>query len=269
MPGKAPRWGWDDPLRALEMQTSLWSSAGVPTLSAGPATPYRTLFATFQRLLVDREITARVGRHDVALTVTEFNSAPDPRGLAVGQLGEVRLAARDVRWDQHRFDRATAVLHNARVRPGVAPLLVAAPVELSLTLPAEVVVALLERAAPKLRSELRADGTARLHWVRHPDWGGLEVDVRAAGSTLWLKPRALVVRQRRWPLPARVPSYQSRLPDLPRGLLVTGVRVGADSLQLSGLLPEWRMELPLRRLEDTINHLSQRAGALSLAWPLT
>jgi hypothetical protein len=38
-----------------------------------------------------------------------------------------------------------------------------------------------------------------------------------------------------------------------------------DSLEISGLLPEWRMELPLRHLEDVISQLSQ--GALSFAWP--
>jgi hypothetical protein len=55
------------------------------------------------------------------------------------------------------------------------------------------------------------------------------------------------------------------LPELPHGLLVTGVSLGVDSLEISGLLPEWRMELPLRHLEDVISQLSQ--GALSFAWP--
>jgi hypothetical protein len=55
------------------------------------------------------------------------------------------------------------------------------------------------------------------------------------------------------------------LPELPHGLLVTGVSLGVDTLQISALLPEWRMELPLRHLEDVISQLSQ--GALSFAWP--
>ncbi|MGH3525028.1 MAG: hypothetical protein ACRDU4_19905, partial [Mycobacterium sp.] len=219
-------------------------------------------------LLVGREIVARVGGHDVTLTITEFDSPLDPRGLAVGQLGEVRLTGRNMRWDQHRFDGATVVLHNVHLRPGVSPLLVAAPVELSLALPAEVIDGVLRQAVPRLRGELRADGTARLHLVRRPAWGSLEVDVESVGPTLWLKPRALITRRRRWALPPRVPAYPVHLPDLPRGLLVTGVSLGADSLRLSSLLPEWRMELPLRNLEDIITRLSQRAGALNLAWPL-
>jgi hypothetical protein len=36
--------------------------------------------------------------------------------------------------------------------------------------------------------------------------------------------------------------------------LVTDVSLGADALQVSALLPEWRMELPLRQLSDAITH---------------
>jgi hypothetical protein len=265
MPRLAPRWPWDDPLRALQTLTSLWSSAGLPSVSAGAAAPYRTLFTTLKRLLVGREIRVRVDHRDIALTVTEFDSPLDPLGLAVGQLGEVLLAARDMRWDQHRFDHVTAVLHNVHV----PPLLLAAPVELSAAVSAELFDAVLRQAAPQLCGELRADGTARVHWARRPALGSLEVDVQAVGSTLWLKPHAVVIRRRRWPLPAQVPVYPVGLPALPRGLLVTGVSFGSDSLQLSGLLPEWRMELPLSHLEDVITYLTHRAGAgaLSLAWP--
>jgi hypothetical protein len=265
MPPKVPSWGWDDPFRSLNVVSTLLSSAGMPSISAGVTAPYRTLFTTLQRLLVGRQITVRIDRHDVAMTVTEFDSPLDPRGLAVGQLGEVRLAVRDMRWDQHRLDRAAAVLRNVHVRPGVPPMLVAAPVELSSALPAEVVDAVLRQAVPGLRGELNSDGTARLHWARRPTWGGIDVDVAAVGSTLWLTPRALVARHRRWSLPAWLPAYPVRLPALPRGLLVTDVGFEADSLRWSGLVPEWRMELP--ELEDIIAYMSQRAGALSLAWP--
>jgi hypothetical protein len=56
------------------------------------------------------------------------------------------------------------------------------------------------------------------------------------------------------------------LPDLPHGLLVTDVSLGSDSLQVSGVLPQWRMELPLRNLEEIISQLSQ--GIFSIVWPL-
>jgi hypothetical protein len=269
MSPRVPRLRWDDPFGALEMLGSLWSSAGLPSVTAGAAQaaamPYRTLFITLQQLLVGKEVTVRIGEHDVVLTVTELDSALEPQGLAVGQLGDVRLAARDIRWERNHLQSAVAVLHNLHIRPGMPPLVVSAPAELTTAVPANIFDDVLRQAAPQLRGELCEDGNARLRWARRPGWGGLDVDVDVVGKTLWLRPRALVTGRRRWILPARLPAYQVPLPELPHGLLVTGVTLGVDSLEISGLLPEWRMELPLRYLEDLISRLSQ--GALSFAWP--
>lgn len=269
MPPKVPRLRWDDPLRALDVLGSLWSSTGLPSVTSvsaqAVAVPYRTLFTTLQQLLVGKRITIRMGDHDVTLTVTELDSELEPRALAVGQLGEVRVAARDIEWGQQRLQRAVAVLRNVHIRPGVPPLVVAAPVELSTALPAEIFDEMVRQAAPQLHAQLRADSTAQLHWVRRPGWGSLEVDVNVVGTTLWVRPRALLTGQRRWKLPKRTPAHPVPMPELPHGLLVTGVSLGVDSLEISGLLPEWRMELPLRHLEDVISQLSQ--GALSFAWP--
>jgi hypothetical protein len=269
MPPKVPRLRWDDPLRALDVLGSLWSSTGLPSVTSvsaqAVAVPYRTLFTTLQQLLVGKRVTIGMGDHDVTLTVTELDSELEPRALAVGQLGEVRVAARDIEWGQQRLQRAVAVLRNVHIRPGVPPLVVAAPVELSTALPAEIFDEMVRQAAPQLHAQLRADSTAQLHWVRRPGWGSLEVDVNVVGNTLWVRPRALLTGQRRWKLPKRTPAHPVPLPELPHGLLVTGVSLGLDSLEISGLLPEWRMELPLRHLEDVISQLSQ--GALSFAWP--
>lgn len=273
MSPKVPFLRWDDPFRALDALASLWSSAGLPSVSAATTqaatVPYRTLFATLQQLLVGKGVTVRIGEHDVRLTVTELESELDPQGLAVGQLGEVRVAAHDISWDDNdsgqRLQSAVAVLRNVHIRPGVPPLVVAAPAELSTELPKEIFDGVLKQAAPHLRSELGQDGTTRLRWARRPGWGGLEVDAEVTGTTLWLRPRALVTGQRRWKLPVRTPAYQVPLPELPHGLMITGVEMAEDSLRVSGLLPEWRMELPMRALEDLITRLSQ--GALSFSWP--
>ena len=273
MSPKVPRLHWDDPFRALDALASLWSSSGLPSVGAGAAqavaAPYRTLFATLQQLLVGKEVTVgrggQGGDQNVVLTVTELDSALEPQGLAVGQLGEVRVAARDIRWHDQRLQHAVAVLHNVHIRPGVPPVVVAAPVTLSSALPAKIFDDAVRQAVPQLRGELREDGTARLRWGRQQGWGGLEVDVDAVGKALWLRPRAVVAGQRRWQLPARTPAYRIALPELPLGLLVTDVSLGAGALQVSALLPEWRMDLPLRHLEDVITRLSQ--GALSFTWP--
>lgn len=259
-------WRWDDPLRSLEMLSSLWTAAGLPSIGATAVVPYRVLFMTLQHLLVGKELTVRMKENDLELTVTEFDSPLDPRELAAGQFGEVRFGAKDVRWDEHCFDDLTAVLSNVHVRPGVPPVLVAAPVQLSATLSAESLFELVDRAVPAIRGELRDDGSVHLMWSRTPGFGSLEVDVEAVGNTLWLKPRAVTTGRKRWSLPSRAPSYPLPLPNLPQGLLLTSVEFDDGHLKLAGLLPQWRMEMPLGWLEDIVTTLS-RAGRGILTWP--
>lgn len=256
------RW---DPFRPLDMLASLWSTAAVAPVSTGAAAAYRTLFMTLRRLVVGRELSVRLDEGDITLTVTEFDSRLDVRGLAVGQLSDVRLAARDIRWDTNRLERATAVLHNVHLRPAAPPVLVAAPVDLTVELPADAIDDLFRFAAPRLAGEVGADGIARLRLARRPNLGHLEVDARLDGSTLWLTPRSLVLGRRRLRLPARAPSYPVHLPELPHGLQLTDISFRPDMLCLSGTLQEWRVDVPRARLEDVINQLSVVGRPLNLS----
>ncbi len=255
------RW---DPFRPLDMLASLWSTAAVAPVSTGAAAAYRTLFMTLRRLVVGRELSVRLDEGDITLTVTEFDSRLDVRGLAVGQLSDVRLAARDICWDKNRLDRATAVLHNVHLRPSAPPVLIAAPVHLTVELPADALDDLFRLAAPRLTGEIGEDGVARLRLARRPAFGHLEVDALLDGSTLWLKPRGLVVRSKRMRLPNRTPAYPVHLPELPHGLQLTDISIEPDMLCLSGTLQEWRVDVPRTRLEDVINQLSVVGRPLNL-----
>jgi hypothetical protein len=253
-----------DPFRPIDMLTSLWSSAAVAPVSTGAAAAYRTLFTTVRRLVVGRRLAVRLDDGDLTLTVTEFDSRLDVRRLSVGQLNDVRLAARDISWHGSRFDRATAVMHNVHMKPTAPPVLVAAPVELTLEVPAPVLDDLFLWAAPRLSGEVGADGVARLRLARRPLLGHVEVDARLDGSTLWLRPRGLVIRQARWRLPARTPAYPVHLPELPHGLMLTGIGFAPDVVCLSGTLPEWRLDVPRKRLEDILDQLSVAGVPLNL-----
>ncbi|MCV7222255.1 hypothetical protein [Mycolicibacterium elephantis] len=253
-----------DPFRPIDMLTSLWSAATVAPVS-GATVAYRSLFTTLRRLAVGRRLTVRLDDGVVTLTVTEFDSRLDPRTLSVGQLDDVRLAARDIRWNSGEFDHATAVLHNVHVRPTAPPVLVAAPVELTLEVPSAVVDGVLQKAAPRWCATFGADGVARLRLARRPSGGHLEVDARLDCSTVWLKPRNLVVGRSRVGLPARTPRYPLHLPELPNGLRLTGIAFAPDVVRLSGILPEWRMDVPPRRLEDIIGALKVVGRPLNLS----
>lgn len=253
-----------DPFRPLDMLTSLWTTAAVAPVSSGAAAAYRTLFMTVRRLVVGRRLAVRLDSGELTLTITEFDSRLDVRGLSVGQLNDVRLAARDISWDGSEFDHATAVLHNVHLRPTSPPVLVAAPVELTLDVPTTVLDDLFQWAAPRLSGEVGGDGVARLRLSRRPMLGHVEVDAQLDGSTLWLRPRGLVLRRSRWNLPARTPAYPVRLPDLPHGLQLTSISFAPDMVCLTGTVPEWRMDLPRKLLEDILNQLSVVGRPLNL-----
>lgn len=253
-----------DPFRPIDMLSSLWSTAAVVPVSTSAAAAYRTLFVTLRRLVVGRRLTVRLTDGDLTLTVTEFDSRLDVRGLSVGQLNDVRLAARDLHWGGSEFAHATAVLHNVHLRPTVPPVMVAAPVELTLDVPASALDDLFRWAAPRLSGDVGSDGIARLRLSRRPLLGHTEVDVRTDGSTLWLKPRGLVIGRKRWRLPQRTPAYPVHLPELPHGLQLTGITFAPDTVTLSGTVPEWHMDLPRKLLEDIINQLSVAGVPLNL-----
>lgn len=137
MSPRVPRLRWDDPFRALDMLASLWSSTGMSLVSAGAAqavaAPYRTLFTTLQQLLIGKEVTVRIGDHDVVLTVTELDSALEPQELVAGRRGlgggrYQRRAASDTgpgigatRADSGGFDRGGQPLPGGDQRSSTVP----------------------------------------------------------------------------------------------------------------------------------------------------
>lgn len=254
-----------DPFRPLDMFTSIWSATAMAPVNGGAAAAYRTLFMTMRRLVVGRRLTVGLDDGDLMMTVTKLDSRLDVRGLSVGQLNDVTLTARNIHWGASTFDHGTVVLHNVHMKPTSPPVLVAAPVELTLEVPAGALDDLFRSAAPRLRGEIGADGVARLRFARRPRLGHLEVEARLVGSALWLVPRKLAVGRSRLGLPAATPPYRVQLPELAPGLQLTGLELTPGVVRLRGTLPEWRTELPRKRLEDIIAQLSVTGVALNLS----
>ncbi|MGD9619513.1 MAG: hypothetical protein AB7G47_04390 [Mycolicibacterium sp.] len=254
-----------DPFRPLDMFTSMWSATAMAPVNSGAAAAYRTLFMTMRRLVVGRRLTVRLDDGDLTMTVTKFDSRLDVRGLSVGQLNDVTLTARNIRWGASSFDYGTAVLHNVHMKPTSPPVLVAAPVELTLEVPTEALDDLFRFAAPRLRGEIGPDGVARLRIARSPGLGYLEVEAGVDGSVLRLAPRTLVIGRSRVRLPAATPAYRVQFPELAPGLQLTDLEFTPGVVRLRGTLPEWRTELPRKRLEDIIAQLSVTGVALNLS----
>lgn len=233
----------------------------------GVAVAYQTLFVTVRLLVIGRRISVRVDDGLLEMTVTRLDSRLHASGLATGRHPTLRLEASDVTWRDYAFDLGRVVLHDVHFRGSLRPTeLVAAPVELTVEVPAPALDDLFRWAAPRLAGEVGADGVARLHLARRRGTGHVEVDARLDGSTLWVTPRA-VVRRRRWVLPDRTPSYRVRVPDLPNGLAWTSVEFAPGLVRLTGTLPEWRVDLPRTRLDDILGQLGAVGRPLRLVWP--
>ena len=108
----------------------------VKMAKTGAFAAHLTAFVTLRQLVLGRRLAVRHDDGELVMTIVEADSRVGRRGLAVGQLNDIRLVADQVRWNEHRFGRASAVLNNVYVQPSVPPLLMAAPVELSLDVPA-------------------------------------------------------------------------------------------------------------------------------------
>lgn len=238
--------------RTVELLSSLWSATTLVPVNSGATAAYRTLFVTARKLVIGRRLTVRLDDDDLTMTVTAFDSRLDVRGLSVGQLNDVTAAAENIDWRTSHFDRAAVTLHNVHMKPGGPPVLVAAPVDLTLDIAAAALDDLFRTAAPRLSAEIGDDGLARLRLARYPRLGYVEVGARVDGSTLWLSARQVFIGSRRWRVPTRTPEYPVRLPDMAYGLQLTDVTFAPGVVQLSGRLPQWRTELPRKLLEDMI-----------------
>jgi hypothetical protein len=261
MSGAGPFSGWD-PFRPLDSLASLWSAT---SQTAGPAAMYRSLFETARGLLVGRTFTVRTSGASVRLTLAELEAKLEPAALSVGQLGDVRIVADDLTWAGYRIERAVAVARNVHVRPAALPVLVAAPIELTVTVSAATVDALVQRRVPWLSAGMEQTGVSTVRWRRRPGLGHAEINVDPDGLTLWVRLRAVNTRGRRWPVPARLPAYPIRLRQLPSGLRLTRIEPGPGVLHLHGILPEWRKPMPTGRLNDLLRQVRSASKLLDVS----
>lgn len=244
------RW---DPLRSLDLLAGTGVSAA-----------YLSLFVSLRRLLIGRRLTLHTADGDVVLTVEHLVARLDRRSVTGGRLGGILLVARDVRWRGHHVHRASAVLHDVHLRP---PVVVAAPVEVTVDLAAPALDHLFGIAAPRLSGVVGDDAVARLSLNGRSGSGHLEVDARLDGSTVWITPRA-VVRRRRWRLPGLLPAYRLRVPELPGGAELTHVEFAPGVLRLTGVLPQRRIDLPRAALEGLVTQLGAVGSRpLAVVWP--
>lgn len=232
-----------------DLWTAAWAMpaalrALVPEPAPTPARALEVLLRTAARRLAGMRVT--VPGTGMRLQLDALEVRPDPLGLPLGQLDDVRIAARDVEWRDLRCRRLEAVWRNVHLRPSSAPVVLSAPVEVEVALSVTDVTALMAHRRPGLVLDVvHAAGTAEavLRWSAHPWWAAVAVTADVAARALFLRPVGLRIGARRIPLPGWLPSVRVEMPQLPRGLRLRDLAVGDEEITFRLVADEWRQAL--------------------------
>lgn len=247
-----------DPLGAMGrlVGATLGATAAAmePVIPSPPALLSRFIDAV-AAAVVGRRITVSAGDAEVSLQLRGLSADPSPIELALGHVRDVRVDAVDVSWPDGSLDGLTAVFRNVHVRPGLAPVLVAAPIELH-AVAGEAVVNQL--AASHRCVVALGDGKATVRMKGWEQWGAAEIEPRISGTALHLVPKAVSMGVLRFSLPSAVmPTVAIDLPTLPHGLVITGCSLGERRLEVDAIVPmvETPLDLPV------VQQLERRARA--------
>ena len=208
-----------------------------------------------------RTITTTVG--ELGFTLTDLDVPLGASALSVGQLGSVRATASDIEWRDLRLEQVDAVLCNTHVQPGPPAEVVSAPVHVRARLDQAGLDLLLAKVSPALTLEVTADSGLVLRWRAHPNWAHCEVVATADGTTLWLRPAAVVRGARRLEAVRRLPAVPVRLPLPADRVSLTELEVGDGYVELVGRVDVVRMSLASMGLEQLMDKMN---GLGTFSW---
>jgi len=221
------------------------ASLGLPQPGTIPGDPLMMLVGAARAWLIGKNRAFRFRGHELTLFLTDISVEGPDLARAVGQYGQVSICARDIGWGGCQLERMEIRARNVHVRPGTRPALVAAPVLCEALVPASAASRWLATRSPRLNLSLQA-GIPQLAVTGAP-WARLEVEAGAHGRSIRIQPRALHLRNRRWPV--RSPAFHLSLPVLPGGIMLTSVVPAPGGFVLRGVISEWQRPLSPDDLE--------------------
>ena len=220
-------------------------SLGLPTPGILPGDPFALIVDAARAFLVGRKRTISFGGDELTMTLTDIAVQGSDVARLVGQYGQVRFTAQDVRWGDQEFERLEVQVRNVHLRPGARPLLVVAPVLVE----AFVTVAAASRflASVSSRLELTVSGGIPQVGVIGAPWLRLEVETGAGGESLRIQPRALRLFEQRLALWS--PAFHLPVPSLPSGIVLTSVEAAPGGFKVRGVLSEWQRSVAREDLD--------------------
>ena len=226
---------WADELKrnwteVLNMSSAAAQSLGLPQPSFLPGDPFGMIVDAARTWLVGKKRTIRFSGHELTMVLADISVEGSDLARAMGQYGQVRFTARDVRWGDHQFERMEVRARNVHLRPGTRPVLLVAPVLVEAFISIPAASRWLATVSSRLELTVQAGvpqvGLAGAPWVR------LEVDAGVGGTSLRVQPRALHLLERR--LSLRSPAFSLPVPALPSGIVLTSVEAGPRRLRGAG-----------------------------------
>jgi hypothetical protein len=229
-----------------------------------PATVAREVVEKTGSRLIGRMLDLRFGPTEVRLVLTAFRLLKPPVGILVGQLGDVLVDARDVRWHGAEVARLRIVARNVHIQPGPTTILVTAPVRFEAWLDQQTVDGIVARTTGRVVVELTDEGTARARLPQRPGWGHVDLVPAVEGRTLVLRPSAVAFgaadRARR--LVKMLPPLRFTLPEGLEGSHLSKVEVSEGHLVVHGLVDEWREPLTPGQLNQLVRRIERFAGTV-------
>ncbi|EFL05484.1 predicted protein [Streptomyces sp. AA4] len=152
---------------------------------------------------------------------------------------------------------------DVRLRGLPSPAAIPGSVELEIEVSGTVVRDRVAAARPDLIATPHPEGF-QVRWRKHPRWGYLTLVADIEDDAVVLTPTALCLgRWTRRP-PKRIQPIVLPLPDLPKGLRLTGIRPREDELALTIAADEWPGRLARIPLPDLLTWLTTAAMTLTL-----
>ncbi len=225
-----------------------------------PATAFGQVIDVARQRLVGRAVTFDLGGSELTMTIDSIDVASSPIGPAIGQLGDVTLVARDLRWQDFEVETVDATFHNVHLQPRSTPILVIAPITFRAVVAADEVLRHFATTTVAQHAELTlGDGTVTLRHRTRRGLGSVDGVLRAADDHIEVQVDAIRAADR-WNLGRRIgaalPSVRQPLPQVLHGR-VRSIAVAPSGITLTGLAGEFRepvgvdqVDVLLRRLGD-------------------
>ena len=247
----ADRWPFDEWKRNLGEVLSLSSAAaaslGLPQPGLLIGDPFSAIVNGARNWLIGKKRTFSFAGHDLTLVLEDLSVEGSDLARAVGQYGQLRILARDVEWGGYRLEWLEVQAGNMHLRPGIKPVLVAAPVRAEAFLSAQAATRWLASVSPRLELAMH-EGVPQVGMAGAP-WLRLEVEPGAGGQSIRVVPRAVHVLDRRLSLPG-IPAFHVPLPALPvEEVMLTSIEPAPGGFVMRGVLPEWQRPLARSDLE--------------------